>query len=118
MPLHVVRQQTQKDMGLDVVGGAVENGPHPQIQSLQAAEGPLHRRQAFVAAHGVGGAQPLRSPCRVASFGDRGTGADDINPVEILFLADRLFPPRPTRSSEQKLSQALFMLADHLTFYR
>src|SRR5207249_4627276 len=54
-PLHIVGQQAQKDMGPNMVLGAVANRADSQIEALETAKGPFDLSQALVATHRVCG---------------------------------------------------------------
>src|SRR5664280_3733751 len=74
-------------MRWDPLLGAMANRPDQQIHAFQTAEGPLHLCQALVAAHRIGRRDLL----------GRFAGTNHVDPIQLRFLRDRLFPPRPAQ---------------------
>ncbi len=48
MPLHVISQHAEEDMGLDAALKPVTDGPDLKVHALERAEGAFHFGQAFV----------------------------------------------------------------------
>ena len=48
MPLHVIGQHAEEDMGLDALFQAMPDRAYLQVHALECAEGALHFGQAFV----------------------------------------------------------------------
>jgi hypothetical protein len=42
VPLDVIRQQAEEDVGADMIGAAVTDGANLQVEPLQAPKGSLH----------------------------------------------------------------------------
>lgn len=53
MPLRIVGQRAQEDVGPKTWPQAVVDGTHRQVNSFEASECPLHQGQALVVAHSV-----------------------------------------------------------------
>ena len=80
VPLDVVGEHAQEDVGCYPIGEVVVYGAHLEIDALVAAEGPLDAAEALVGADRFGG--------RECGFGDVGT--DDVEAVEGGLLGDAL----------------------------
>ena len=61
-----------EDVGADSLGAAMEDRADLQVDGLEAAEGPLHRTEAFVGAHATVGIE----------FGLRQAGAHHVQSIE------------------------------------
>ena len=72
MPLDVVGQHAEEDVGADSIAQTVMDGADLEIDRLHRAKGALDLRQGFVMAHTTRAIQAL--------WADR--GADDINAIE------------------------------------
>ena len=79
VPFHVVGQHAQHDVGADSLGAALEDRADLQVYGLEAAEGPLHRTEAFVGAHATVGIE----------FGLRHAGAHHVQPIERRLSSNR-----------------------------
>src|SRR5271166_999313 len=81
--------------------GAMANGPHQQVDALQAAKRPLDFRQTLVAAYRV-----FRREAR-----DGFAGAQHINPIELRFLIDGILA---ATASETPLADLTVKVLTHL----
>src|SRR5271157_1326970 len=89
MPLHVVREETEEDVGFHVILGPVPDGPYEQIESLQAPEDPFDLGKVFVGADRVLSGELFSRLAR----------PDHVDAIEGFFLLDRfLFPGKGERS--------------------
>ena len=107
VPLHGVGQQAQQDVRPHPVGRAVVNRPHQQIDPLQTPERLLHQGQSLVRPHPVGRRQPL----------GRLAGPDHIDPIQKLFVFDRVFlagPPQMAVANRQNKMFGHLVMVDDL----
>ncbi len=72
MPFHVVGQHAEEDVSPDPVGEAVVDGPHLEVDRLEAAEGLLRQGEALVGLDGFVGVHRLR----------RDVGAHHVKPIQ------------------------------------
>ena len=78
VPLDVVGEHAQQDVGAHPVGAAVVDRPYLQVDGLEGPKGALDLRQVLVGAHGL---------CGIEVFG-LDVGTDDVEPVELLLVRD------------------------------
>ena len=107
LPLDVVGQKAQKQMGAHARIDPMMNRPHAQVQPLEATEGLLHLRQALVSADAIS---------RRKGFGTL-TRADHVDAVELFLALDRRFVARPIESAVGDLQPEVFshlVAAQHL----
>src|ERR1017187_455886 len=89
MPLDVISQQTQEDVGRYAIFVAVADGTNQQIEALHRSEDTFYLGQALVTAHGIF--------CR--QLFSRFAGANHVNAIQAGFLLNGLFDPRPGKGS-------------------
>src|SRR5712691_2088769 len=85
MPLQVVGERAQEDVGADAIGNPVIDGPDLEIDPLQAAEGALHLGKSLVV--------PDRVFCRETFL--RLAGPHDVDPIQDLLEANGFLTARP-----------------------
>jgi hypothetical protein len=81
MPLYVIGEGAEEDVGSHVILGAVVNGTDKKVDTLQGPKDPFHPGKVFVVPYHIGG--------RKGWF----TRTDHVDPVEGFFFGDRLLVP-------------------------
>jgi len=106
VPLYIIGKHAQEHVGADAVGEPVMDRPDLEIDGLDAAEGPFHSGERFVAAHRAGIIKGFR----------RQAGAHDIEAVGCGFGGDLIVLAGETEAGICNIEAEVLghlVLADH-----